>query len=143
MLRRSTDDKDSCRVQAVLIAAGPLARRAATGGRSGGTRNVLHSTRTNFSVNGFANGPFWLRTWVNDSVSWSSWYEYVTNTPGPITAGFFEAIGRTVMKLPGVTSYVPASATNGPHTARNSSALALATSARIGRGASACTSTRL
>jgi hypothetical protein len=40
------------------------------------------------------------------------------NTPGPITAGFFAAIGRIVMRLPVVTSYVPASPTNGPHTAR-------------------------
>ena len=56
------------------------------------------------------------------------------NTPGPITAGFFDAVGRIVMKLPGVTSYVPASLTNGPHAARNSSALAFATSDRIGRG---------
>ena len=33
---------------------------------------VLHSTRTNLSVNGLANGPFWFRCWVNDSVSPSS-----------------------------------------------------------------------
>src|SRR2546428_6978545 len=65
------------------------------------------------------------------------------NTPGPITAGFFEAIGRIVMRLPGVTSYVPASATSGPHAARNSSALAFATSARGGRGASGWALTRL
>src|SRR6185369_13745583 len=39
------------------------------------TANVRHSTRTNLRVKGFANGPFWFRCWVNDSVSPSSLYE--------------------------------------------------------------------
>ena len=39
------------------------------------TANLRHSTRINLRVKGFANGPFWFRCWVNESVSPSSLYE--------------------------------------------------------------------
>ena len=48
-------------------------------------------------------------------------------------AGFFEAIGRIVIVL-SATSNVPASATNGPQVARNSSAVAVAGAVMIRQG---------
>ena len=46
------------------------------------------------------------------------------NTPGPMTAGFFAATGRIVIRLAAVPSDLPVSPLKAPHTDVNATALA-------------------
>ena len=67
-----SDDGESSRLRSRLSAAACMRGPTATEGSPRESQERRHSTRTNFSVNGLANGPFWFLCWVNDSVSPSS-----------------------------------------------------------------------